>query len=238
MLDTVIQSTPLALVLTQQCADHVLYSNSSARQLFGERRKLEGACSSQSSRPRRCRCARPSIVWRHVVHAGGWPASQHVYHVSQRRFLAQRHAAPCCCQAADARDQLAGSGHGKKVIRVIAHELNIPGADHLAGHSGQILAHAPPDPAQLARVSRPSVNARGNLAGFIEGYSQFAKLPKPRVAPVSWAVLLGAARGVVFRLWSGPGASASFDAAQPSRRSSTCSRRARVGPGADESNLR
>src|ERR1041384_4460677 len=34
MLDTVIQSTPLALVLTN-LADHVLYSNSSARQLFG-----------------------------------------------------------------------------------------------------------------------------------------------------------------------------------------------------------
>jgi nitrogen fixation/metabolism regulation signal transduction histidine kinase len=41
MLDTVIQSTPLALVLTNE-ADAVLYSNSAARQLFGEGRKLEG----------------------------------------------------------------------------------------------------------------------------------------------------------------------------------------------------
>ncbi|HEX6241990.1 MAG TPA: hypothetical protein VFZ61_13870, partial [Polyangiales bacterium] len=41
MLDTVIQTTPLALVLTND-ADTVLYSNSSARRLFAEGRKLEG----------------------------------------------------------------------------------------------------------------------------------------------------------------------------------------------------
>ena len=41
MLDTVIQTTPLALVLTND-SDAVLYSNTTARQLFGEGRKLEG----------------------------------------------------------------------------------------------------------------------------------------------------------------------------------------------------
>jgi PAS domain-containing protein len=41
MLDTVIQTTPLALVLTND-SDAVLYSNTTARQLFGEGRQLEG----------------------------------------------------------------------------------------------------------------------------------------------------------------------------------------------------
>jgi PAS domain-containing protein len=41
MLDTVIQTTPLALVLTNE-GDAVLYSNTAARQLFGAGRKLEG----------------------------------------------------------------------------------------------------------------------------------------------------------------------------------------------------
>ena len=41
MLDTVIQTTPLALVLTNE-GDAVLYSNAAARQLFGGGRKLEG----------------------------------------------------------------------------------------------------------------------------------------------------------------------------------------------------
>src|SRR5262249_8132334 len=40
MLDTVIQTTPLALVLTND-SDVILYSNSTARRLFGEGRKLE-----------------------------------------------------------------------------------------------------------------------------------------------------------------------------------------------------
>jgi len=39
MLDTVIQTTPLALVLTNE-GDAVLYSNAAARQLFGSGRKL------------------------------------------------------------------------------------------------------------------------------------------------------------------------------------------------------
>src|ERR1043165_5744741 len=41
MLDTVIQATPLALVLTND-SDSIVYSNSAARRLFGEGRKLEG----------------------------------------------------------------------------------------------------------------------------------------------------------------------------------------------------
>jgi signal transduction histidine kinase len=55
-----------------------------------------------------------------------------------------------------------------------------------------------------------------HLASFIEGYAQFAKLPQPRLAPVSWEVLLERLRVVVaFRLvGSAPDRSASFDTAQ------------------------
>ena len=69
----------------------------------------------------------------------------------------------------------------KKVIRVIAHELNnsLAPISSLA-HSGQILARSPPDPEQLQRVFATIEDRARHLAGFIEGYSQFAKLPQPR----------------------------------------------------------
>jgi len=105
----------------------------------------------------------------------------------------------------------------KKVIRVIAHELNnsLAPISSLA-HSGQILANSPPNPEQLARVFTTIEDRARHLAGFIEGYAQFAKLPRPRLAPVSWEVLLERLRVVVaFRLeGSLPRRTASFDTAQ------------------------
>jgi PAS domain-containing protein len=86
MLDTVIQATPLALVLTNN-ADAVVYSNSSARRLFAEGRKLEGdrfalylerapAPLREGHRSRRG----------HAVHARDRRRTRGL-HVSQRSFL-------------------------------------------------------------------------------------------------------------------------------------------------------
>ena len=105
----------------------------------------------------------------------------------------------------------------KKVIRVIAHELNnsLAPISSLA-HSGQILSRTPPDAEQLVRVFATIEERAKHLAGFIEGYSKFAKLPHPRLAPVSWDVLLERLRAVVaFKLVDPPPQRiASFDTAQ------------------------
>jgi signal transduction histidine kinase len=55
-----------------------------------------------------------------------------------------------------------------------------------------------------------------HLAGFIEGYAQFAKLPQPRIAPVPWEVLLERIRVVAgFQLVGHPPSrTAHFDTAQ------------------------
>jgi signal transduction histidine kinase len=69
---------------------------------------------------------------------------------------------------------------------------------------------------QLARVFATIEERARHLAGFIEGYSQFAKLPHPRVAPVAWDVLLERLRVVVQFTLAGspPHRAISFDAAQ------------------------
>jgi C4-dicarboxylate-specific signal transduction histidine kinase len=100
---------------------------------------------------------------------------------------------------------------------VIAHELNnsLAPISSLA-HSGQILARAPPDPAQLGRVFSTIEDRARHLAGFIEGYAQFAKLPHPRIAPVAWEVLVERLRVVVEFTMIGqlPARVAAFDTAQ------------------------
>jgi two-component system nitrogen regulation sensor histidine kinase NtrY len=217
MLDTVIQSTPLALVLSN-VADTVLYSNSSARQLFAGGRKLEGERFSRFLQ------AAP-VPLREAIDRGGdtlftleLAGEPQVYHVSQRRFLlnALPHRLLLLKQLTrEINSQEVATW--KKVIRVIAHELNnsLAPISSLA-HSGQILARAPPDPEQLSRVFSTIEDRARHLAGFIEGYAQFAKLPQPRLAPVSWEVLFERLRVVVeFSLVGGlPQRTASFDTAQ------------------------
>jgi two-component system nitrogen regulation sensor histidine kinase NtrY len=217
MLDTVIQATPLALVLTN-VADAVLYSNSAARQLFGEGRKLEG------ERFARYLEAAP-VPLKEAVERGGdtlftleLGGEPQVYHVSQRRFLLNSlpHRLLLLKQLTrEINSQEVATW--KKVIRVIAHELNnsLAPISSLA-HSGQILARSPPDAEQLSRVFSTIEDRARHLAGFIEGYAQFAKLPQPRLAPVSWEVLFERLRVVVeFSLVGGlPHRTASFDTAQ------------------------
>jgi two-component system nitrogen regulation sensor histidine kinase NtrY len=216
MLDTVIQATPLALVLTND-ADAVLYSNSSARRLFAEGRKLEGdrfaRYLDRAPAPLREAIGRGGDTL-FTVNAG----EPEIYHVSQRSFLLNSlpHRLLLLKQLTrEINSQEVATW--KKVIRVIAHELNNSLAPITSlAHSGQILAQAPPNPEQLERVFSTIEDRARHLASFIEGYAQFAKLPQPRLAPVSWEVLIERLRVVVaFQLAAPlPKRKASFDTAQ------------------------
>jgi two-component system, NtrC family, nitrogen regulation sensor histidine kinase NtrY len=217
MLDTVIQTTPLALVLTND-TNAVLYSNTNARQLFGGGRKLEG------ERFDRYLDAAPAALQEAVERGGDTlftlelAGEPQVYHVSQRRFLlnALPHRLLLLKQLTrEINSQEVATW--KKVIRVIAHELNnsLAPISSLA-HSGKLIARAPPDAEQLIRVFATIEDRARHLAGFIEGYAQFAKLPKPRLAPVPWEMLVERLRVVVgFRLRNElPRRAAIFDTAQ------------------------
>ena len=90
-----------------------------------------------------------------------------IYHLSQRRFL------------------LNGQPHRLRLLkqltrefnaRVIAHEINNSVAPIASlAQSGQRLAEQP-DRAQLQRVFAAIDERMAHLAGFVDGYSRFAKL--------------------------------------------------------------
>jgi nitrogen fixation/metabolism regulation signal transduction histidine kinase len=104
----------------------------------------------------------------------------------------------------------------KKVIRVIAHELNNSLAPITSlAHSGQLLARQP-DPAQLDRVFTTIGERAAHLASFIDGYARFAKLPSPRPGPVEWSQFMARLQGAMpFHVEGGlPLREGSFDASQ------------------------
>ena len=196
LLDTVIQATPLALVLTN-ANGAVVYANLAARHLFRGGRKLEGLSFEQLLAAVAARHARgPAERARYAVHGRGPRRAADLPPVAAP-VPAERPAAPAAAaQAADARAQRAEVATWKNVIRVIAHEINNSLAPIASlAQSGQRLAEQP-DRAQLQRVFAAIGERMSHLAGFVDGYSRFAKLPRPRPEAVDWHGFLESLRTV------------------------------------------
>jgi nitrogen fixation/metabolism regulation signal transduction histidine kinase len=197
LLDTVIQTTPLALLLVN-AAGAVIYSNVAARELFGEGRKLEGLPleSLLVRAPAPLREAFAGTDDRlFTVEA---ESEQQVYHLSQRRFLLNAQPHRLLLLKRLTRELAAQEVQvWKKVIRVIAHELNnsLAPISSLA-HSGRLLLGDAADE-RLERVFTTIEDRAAHLAGFIDGYARFAKLPRPRPAPLDWPTFVSRLQAVV-----------------------------------------
>lgn len=195
LLDTVMQSSPLAIVLSD-FSGRIVYSNVAARALLNGGRKLEGLSLSAL-------LAHSPAALREALGGGGdtlftmdVAGEAEVYHLSQRRFLLNARPHELLLLKQLTRELAAQElAVWKKVIRVIAHELNNSLAPITSlAHSGRLLALAP-DPAQLERVFATIAERAAHLATFIEGYGRFAKLPRPRLQSVPWPQLLAPLEG-------------------------------------------
>jgi nitrogen fixation/metabolism regulation signal transduction histidine kinase len=197
LLDTVIQSSPLSMLLTD-ASERVLYSNVAARQLLRGGRKLEGLefAVLLSDAP---------AALREAVGGGGdtlftmdVAGEAQVYHLSQRRFLLNARPHRLVLLKQLTRELAAQEvAVWKKVIRVIAHELNNSLAPITSlAHSGGLLAQQA-DSAQLQRVFATIGERAGHLASFIDGYARFAKLPRPRPTSIAWEELLARLEGTL-----------------------------------------
>jgi two-component system nitrogen regulation sensor histidine kinase NtrY len=196
LLDAVIQASPVAMILTNATGT-ILYANLATRQLLGAGRKLEGLALAPllESGPPTLREALEGT--RDQLFTAQVDDEAQVFHVSQRQFLlnGQPHRLRLLKQLT--RELNAQEvAVWKKVIRVIAHEINNSVAPIASlAQSGQRLA-LKPDPAQLQRVFAAIDERMQHLSQFVDGYSRFAKLPQPRPVAVQWRAFLESLQAV------------------------------------------
>jgi two-component system nitrogen regulation sensor histidine kinase NtrY len=216
LLDTVIQASPLALILTNATGT-ILYANLAARQLLSGGRKLEGLALSPLLEPMPPSLREALEDNRDRLFTATIKDDAEVFHVSHRQFLlnGQPHRLRLLKQLT--REVNAQEvAIWKRVIRVIAHEINNSVAPIASlAQSGQRLA-LQPDTAQLTRVFSAIEERMSHLANFVDGYSRFAKLPQPRAAHVDWRRFLDSLHAVAPFALDGivPGETGWFDESQ------------------------
>jgi signal transduction histidine kinase len=187
LLDTVVQNSPVALVLTG--ADgRIAIANLAARQLLGDGRSLTGLGFARVienlAAPLREALSRDEDHLFTVTLADG---SEETFHQSTRSFRLQGQAHRLRLLRRMTRElSRAEVASWKRVIRVLSHELN----NSLAPISS--LAHSGAELARRGSTERlPGVLASigeraAHLHAFLSGYARFAKLPAPQPEAVDW----------------------------------------------------
>ena len=186
LLDTIVQNTPVAMLLVDP-SRRVVLGNLAARKMFGEGRKLEGQSFDML-------LTNTSDAVRDAFSRGGdgmftvgEEDSADIYHLSRRTFrLNGRLHELVLLRLLTAELRRQEVQTWKKVIRVISHELNnsLAPIASLAHSGAELLRRGQYErlPTALATIEE---RAR-HLEGFIRDYARFAKLPAPRLQAVEW----------------------------------------------------
>ena len=203
LLDTMVQNTPVAMVLVDE-SQRIVLGNLAARKLLGEGRRLEGRDfgSILEGTPQALRDAFERGG--DGIFAVGDEDNEDIFHLSRRGFRlnGRRHELVLLrLLTAELRRQEVQTW--KKVIRVISHELNnsLAPIASLAHSSAELLKRGQLErlPTALATIEE---RAR-HLEGFIRDYARFAKLPAPRLEPQEWGRFLEQLRSQVEFSWNG-----------------------------------
>ncbi|PKM15571.1 MAG: ATP-binding protein [Gammaproteobacteria bacterium HGW-Gammaproteobacteria-2] len=195
LLDTMVQNTPVAMLLIAP-GGHVVFANLSARRLLNEGRKLEGytldALLQNAPASLAEAVARPGdglFVIR--PDSADTADDDEVYHLARKHFglNGRPHELLLLRQlTSELRRQEVQTW--KKVIRVISHELNNSLAPIASlAHSGAELIRRE----QVQRIESifATIEERArHLEAFINGYARFAKLPTPRVQALQWPAFI------------------------------------------------
>ena len=216
LLDTMVQNTPVAMLLVAD-GGPIVYANLAARQLLNQGRKLEG-------RTQAAILANAAAPLRDAIERGGdglftvgTEDEEEIYHLARRTFRLNGRAHELLLLrqiTVELRRQEVQTW--KKVIRVISHELNNSLAPVASlAHSGSELVRRGQVEKLPTIVATIEERAR-HLEGFIRGYAHFAKLPMPRNEAVRWPDFVARLRSQVFFAVEGdlPETTAHFDVPQ------------------------
>ncbi len=201
LLDTMVQNTPVAMLLADSGA-RVVYANLAARHLLGQGQRLEGhALAGLWARlppalAEALQSGQDGLTTVPAQAGTGLPSAEEdeVFHLTRQALVlnGQTHSLLLLRRLTqELRRQEVQTW--KKLIRVISHELNNSLAPIASlAYSGRTLAERgrAVDVAALPELLSTIEERARHLDAFISGYAQFAKLPQPRLQPVSWPTLL------------------------------------------------
>ena len=185
LLDTVVQNTPVAMLLVDP-SGRVVLGNLAARRLLGDGRRLEGRSVAALAEEM------PAAMREAMVRGGdgmftiGDADHEEIYHLVRRVFRLNGRAHELLLlrqMTVELRRQEVQTW--KKVIRVISHELNnsLAPIASLAHSGAELLRRGQHDRLPVA-LSTIEERAR-HLESFLRDYARFAKLPTPRAEPVA-----------------------------------------------------
>jgi two-component system, NtrC family, nitrogen regulation sensor histidine kinase NtrY len=190
LLDTVMQNSPVALVLVD-AHERVAYANIAARHLLSEGRSLTGLRFGDA-------LARAPAALRSAASAQGdslfstdIDGLEETFHLSQRAFILQGSSFRLYLLKRLTRELSRQEvSTWKKLIRVLSHELNNSlGPLSSLAHSGAEIARRG-DYSSLPTVFSAIAERAEHLHHFVSGYATFAKLPAPRPERVEWAAFV------------------------------------------------
>jgi len=214
LLDTMVQNTPVAMLLLANGGDgiqRVVFSNLAARKLLHHGWKLEGQRMQDvlETLPAELRDAiargGDSLF---AVRGSGDDSpdddedDEQIYHLSRRNFhLNGRPHDLLLIRLLTAELRRQEVQTWKKVIRVISHELNnsLAPIASLAHSGGELVRRGRTE--RLEEIFGTIEERARHLEGFIRGYARFAKLPQPQLQNVQWLQFLtGLQHQIPFRM--------------------------------------
>jgi two-component system nitrogen regulation sensor histidine kinase NtrY len=191
LLETALQSSPMAVVLTN-AVGRVLFGNQIARTMLADGRRLEGLAFEDIA----AACPEP---FRRVIGAEAdamvsvsLDGAEETFHVIRRVFElnAQRHH---LVLVRNMSSELRGEEMAayKRVIRSINHELNntLAPLSSLI-HSARLIVDRPEERGRLDEVFGTIDECLSRLRRYVEGHAEFARLPTPRLADIDLVVFL------------------------------------------------
>ena len=210
LLDTILQRTPIAVVLLD-AASRIVYSNVAARQLLAAGSHLNGRLLDSVA------LAQPLHDALDAAGDAMFGHADETYHLTQRifRINAQTHRL-LLIERLTPELRRREVAVWKKAIRVINHEINnsVAPISSLV-HSARRAQEMPEHRHRLDEIYALIDERLAFLGRFLAGYADFARLPAPQKRKTPWADVLDAVRPLyAFRLEGRPEVECAMDRAQ------------------------
>ena len=203
LLEAVLEATPSAVLLID-AAETVVYANVAARDLFFDAAPMEGHSLTEiiDRAPEGLREAlRSGDDGLFTAEQGPDPDGHDgtdTFHVSQRTLELSCQPHRLVLIKPLTRELVRKEADAwKRAIRVMSHEItnSLAPVSSLVNTARRILERPDPTP-RLATVFDTIADRTSHLQTFLDGYAQFARLPRPAPESVDWRTFLDRARAL------------------------------------------